>query len=215
VIKTKHFNDFLNDEGADSMLAFVIVGGVLMFGLTYLLLSTAFIAPISLINIMIDNGQLSAATTEHIITMLNMWRASPLFFLIALILFGYERSKGESVDSGMFFSYQALMIITLLTSTYLTWGLGTSTDVICNAFESNVWFTDYGAEFDVSYARVICITLMYYCCMLPGFIGSILFMLFPILKQRENSFLDTTDEYNGGGGGGQGEYITNYSLDQM
>jgi hypothetical protein len=208
----RSFNDFVSDEKADSMIAFVIVGGVLSFGLIFTLLSVTFNSPIQYMNTLIDTGGVSADTITHFETMLYMWGISPFFFLIGLIIFCYERSKGESVDSGTFFSYLMLMIIGLVMSAYLIWGFGCSVDQIISLFNENTFFTDYGAEFDVSGSNVIFRTLIYYICLMPGFITSILFMLFPILKQRENASFLGTDEENQTQGG---ETISNYSLEQM
>ncbi|MCE5295187.1 MAG: hypothetical protein LLF94_11325 [Chlamydiales bacterium] len=203
----------MKDESADSMIIFVIIVGALMFGLTYILLSNAFNPPIDIINGMIDKGQMSDDTIAHVTTMLDLWKCAPFFWIIGTILWCFERSKGESISSNAYFEYLVLMCITLVISVYLVWGFGSSVDAFCTAFESNMYFVNYGGEWDVSQTRNLCVCLMYYATMAPGFLGSLLFMLHPILKQRDNTFLDGTDENSGTGK--PGEYITNYQLDQF
>jgi hypothetical protein len=201
----------MKDESADSMIIVVIVVGALMFGLTYILLSYAFNPPIDIINGMIDKGQMTDDTFIHITTMLHLWKAAPFFWIIGTVLWCFERSKGESISSNAYFEYLVLMCITLVISVFLVWGFGSSVDAFCMMFENNVAFSSYAPEWDVSQIRHLCVCLIYYTTMAPGFLGALLFMLHPILKQRENSFLDGTDPDNEA----TGEYITPYSTEQF
>jgi hypothetical protein len=190
------------DESADSMLVFLIASSVLVFGIMFTILTYSFNAPIEAMNDLVSNGMLSLDTTENFTTMLNMWKASPFFMLIGLILFCYERSKGTtSLSSGIFFEYMFLMMISLIISAYLVYGYGMALDSMTLQFEQIPFFTDISPVWDTTAERSLMVSVLYYSCMLPGFLGAILYMLHPILRQTENSFLpdnvdndDSTDE---------------------
>lgn len=198
----------IKDERADSMVIFVIAAGILLFGFVYILLTYSHNFVIVEMNSAIVEGTVSKDTATHFQTMNQMWQASPYFFLVGLILFCFERMKGESVSSDTYFGYLMLMIVTLVISMYMVWAFGTSTDMMITMFENNEIFMTYGPEFDVTGAKQIFIALIYYATMFPGFIGSILYMIHPILKQRENTFLDNPPSNDG-------EYVTDYSIEQM
>jgi hypothetical protein len=203
------------DESADSMIIFVIASGILVFGLAYIVLNYSINLPIGSMNTLIDQGKISLDTVTHFATMVQMWQAAPFFFVIGLILWCFERSKGESVTSDTYFGYLILMIITIQISAYFVWVFGMSLDSFTSFFENCADFMNISSIWDVSDVRNICINGMYYSAMLPGFIGSVLYMLHPIMKQRENAIYDFWGSDQGQNVDGNGEYITNYSLEQM
>jgi len=195
------------DETADSMLVFLIASSVLVFGIMFTILTYSFNAPIEAMNDLVGSGMLSLDTTENFTTMLNMWKASPFFMLIGLILFCYERSKGTtSLSSGIFFEYMFLMMISLVMSAYLVYGYGMALDAMTLNFEKIPFFTDVSPVWDTSAERSLVVSVLYYACMLPGFLGAILYMLHPILRQTENSFLSSDNS---------DEYVTDYSMEQL
>lgn len=199
------------DESADSMLPLVIAASVIVFGLMFVLLSYTFNTPIEEMNRMIDEGLVSSDTADSYSLMLNMWRASPFFMLIGLVLFCYERSKGTTeLSSNTFFEYMFLMIISLVMSVYLVFGYGLALDSTVMNFEQIPFFTNIDSEWDTSGTRSLLISLMYWGCMFPGFLGSVLYMLHPILNQTEHNFLSEGDEE-----AEEGEFVTYYDMQQL
>lgn len=198
------------DESADSMIVVTLVLGVLSFGMLYLFLTNTANLPIEQINTMIDQGIMTHDTTSRMQSVIDMWKAAPFFFIIGLVLFSYERMKGESVTSGTYFSYLVLMIICIQMSAYLVWVAGTTLDSVTNVFEGLPSIMNYSAEWDTSATRGVALAGIYYAAMLPGYLGSVLYMIHPILRQRETGFFGKNDSVDG-----DQEYITNYSVEQM
>lgn len=199
------------DESADSMLPLTIALAVIVFGLMFILLSYTFNTPITEMNRLVDEGMVSSDTTESYNLMLNMWKASPFFMLIGLVLFCYERSKGTTeLSSNTFFEYMFLMIISLVLSVYLVFGYGLALDSAIINLEQIPFFTNVSPEWDTSETRSLLVSLMYWGCMFPGFLGSILYMLHPILNQTEHNFLSDDEE-----AAEEGEYVTYYDMQQL
>ena len=177
--------DIFADETADSMTIFVIAATVLVFGLIYTILTWSFDVPIVAINDLIASGSLSVDTTGHFETMLNLWQASPFFVLVGLILWCFERSKGTDLSSGKFFEYLMLMVVSLVISAYMVFAYGLCMDGITSGLDAVTFFTSVSDVWETSDARSLVISAMYWLCMLPGYLGVILFTLHPILKQLE------------------------------
>jgi hypothetical protein len=177
--------DIFADEKADSMTMFVIAATVLVFGLAYTILTWSFDVPIVAINDLIASGSLSVDTAEHFETMLNLWQASPFFVLVGLVLWCFERSKGTDLSSGKYFEYLSLMVISLVVSAYMVFAYGLCLDGITSGLDAVTFFTSVSDVWETSDARSLCVSAMYWMCMLPGYLGVILFTLHPILKQLE------------------------------
>jgi len=177
--------DIFSDERADSMTMFVIAATVLVFGLAYTILTWTFDVPIQAINDLIASGSLTVDTSEHFETMLNLWQASPFFVLVGLVLWCFERSKGTDLSSGKFFEYLMLMVISLVVSAYMVFAYGLCLDGITSGLDAVTFFTSVSGVWETSDARNLCVSAMYWMCMLPGYLGVILFTLHPILKQLE------------------------------
>jgi len=201
--------DIFSDERADSMTMFVIAATVLVFGLAYTILTWTFDVPIQAINDLIASGSLTVDTSEHFETMLNLWQASPFFVLVGLVLWCFERSKGTDLSSGKFFEYLMLMVVSLIISAYMVFAYGLCIDGITSSLDTVTFFTSVSEIWDTSSSRSLCVSAIYWLCMLPGYLGVILFTLHPILKQLEGK----TDFF--GGSEESDERITDAEIQQF
>lgn len=183
----------LEDESADSMIIVVIATSLLFFGLFYILLTYTFNIPIGAMNDLINSGMVTADTKSAYELCLNMWRASPFFMLLGLVLYCYERGKGTAVPAQTFFEYLFLMLIGLFASTYLVYAFGLSLDGITLNLDNSI-LTDVGPEWDTVGERTTLIKMLYYFTFLPAFITSLLYMIHPILKQRETKLIYDAEE---------------------
>ena len=176
-----------NDESADSMIIVVIFASIGFFGLVYALLTHSLNPAIEVMNDLIDSGMVTADTDRMYTLALNMWKAAPFYMLLGLVLWAYERGKGTDLSPQVFFQYLALMVIGVYASIYLIYVFGLSLDQITINLDQSI-LTDVSADWDSSGPRGTIATLMYYLCLLPAFTTSILYMIHPILKQRETRF---------------------------
>lgn len=150
---------------------------------------------ISIINQQIDAGMLTADTVEGLQAMLYLWAWAPIAFLIGTILYYYERAKGTDLAASAFFEYEALLIIAITSSLYLTWAYGMSADQLFYYLESNPITSNVLIQFDTSEMRATLIDLMYVALTVPGYLGTLLFMIFPITKQTDTTwFLGSGEE---------------------
>jgi len=201
--------DIFADETADSMTIFVIAATVLVFGLIYTILTWSFDVPIMAINDLIASGSLTVDTTEHFNTMLNLWQASPFFVLVGLVLWCFERSKGTDLSSGKFFEYLILMAVSLIISAYMVFAYGLCMDGITSSCDNIEFFTAVSAIWDTTSQRGLVVSAMYWLLMLPGYLGTILFTLHPILKQLEGKTSMFSD------GGDSDERIVDSQMQQF
>ncbi len=183
----------IKDESADSMIIVVIATSILFFGLFYILLTYTFNIPIGAMNDLINCGVVTADTKSAYELCLNMWKASPFFMLLGLVLYCYERGKGTAVPAQTFFEYLFLMLIGLFASTYLVYAFGLSLDGITLNLDNSI-LTDVGPEWDTVGERKTLIKMLYYFTFLPAFITSLLYMIHPILKQRETKLIYDAEE---------------------
>lgn len=79
---------------ADGIVIIVLTFGIMLFGCIYLALSHAEDGPIVAFNEQIDSGMLTIDSISNFNLILGFWKTAPLFFVIGLILFMYERAKG-------------------------------------------------------------------------------------------------------------------------
>lgn len=172
------------DTTADSMIILVICTTVLAFGLMYTLLSFTYNPTIEAINGLIAQDMVTTDTTGYINLSLNMWKTSPFFVVIGLVLFCFERCKGTDLPVHVYFEYMALMLIGLYVSVYLIFSFGLSLDMITTNLDASI-LTDVSAEWDTSGPRGTISKMVYYFCLLPGFVTALLFMIHPILMQKE------------------------------
>lgn len=184
----------IEDESADSMIIIIIATTILFFGLAYILLSYSLNTPIELMNSLISDGMVTAETSRMYDLTLDMWRASPFFVMLGLVLWCYERGKGTELSTTRYFEYLFLMIFGIYISIYLIYCFGLSMDGITANLDASL-LTDVSADWDVASERGTLATIMYYFCLLPAFITSLLFIIHPILKQRETKYIyDGEDE---------------------
>lgn len=197
---------------ADSIIIIVICFGILTFGLTYSVLTFAYDAPVNLINNQIDSGMLSADTVEKFNLVLNLWKTLPIIFALGLIMFCYERAKGTNIGASVFFEYETLLILSVVFSSYFVYVYGMSADQIFGALSRSEVISNISPQWDSSELKVFLLKMMYNACLIPGFLGCLLYLIHPILRQTDNtySFYNDDDENRGNGGGGTGEYITRY-----
>ena len=175
----------LADESADSAIPLVIVLAVLSFGLFYIIFSISFDVPIQSMNDLISEGMVTENTAHYFELCLNMWKTAPWFALIGLTLWCVERSKGGEIGIWTYFSYQSLMIIGIIISCFMVYCYGIAMDGITMAMdEVPMLTTDLAAGWDSSSARAIVIAAMYYVCLMPAYLTSILFMIHPIIIQK-------------------------------
>ncbi len=194
-----------------SMSNLVIVISLFAFGIYFSMLSYSFNAPIQAMNDMISDGSVSLSTMNYFDLMLDMWRCSPFFMVIGLILWAFERSKGTNLPAQSFFQYQFMMMFGLLVSAYLVYGFGLAMDGITYSLDDTS-LVNVSALWDGSSSRNLYISIFYYTLMLPGLITSLLFMFHPIMEQRENTFFEEDGGRGGNFGGGD---IGNINMGQF
>lgn len=203
---------------ADSIIIIVLCFGILSFGLGYSVLTYAYDAPIALINNQVTSGFLSADTVENFNLVLNLWKTLPIIFVLGLIIFCYERAKGTSIGASVFFEYETLLLLSVVFSSYFVYVYGMSADQIFTAFSHSEIISNIGPQWDSSELRVFLIKMMYIACLIPGFLGSLLYIIHPILRQTDNTVNFFGSEGDGNEGSRKestGEYVTTYEPSQF
>jgi len=195
---------------ADSIVIIVLTFGIFLFVVSYLALSHAENGPIAPINAQIDSGLLTVDSVENFNLALGLWKTAPIFFCIGLILWIFERSKGSDIAASTFFEYEVLLIVSLFISMLLVWAWGLSIDSIFGALDSNRMMSDISFQFDRSKVIAICQKLAYVGILIPRLVGSLLFMIHPIIRQKDNNFWDFEDE-----GSDSEESMTSYTFQQF
>ena len=167
------------------MSMLVIVTSLFAFGMFYILFTYGLNIPIQTMNELITDNMVSADTKYYYELSLDMWRASPFFMILGLILFCYERSKGTDLSVQTYFEYMILMIVTIMISTYLVYAFGLAMDGITSQLDVSI-LTDVSEEWSGTHAkRLILVKMMYYGCMMLEMIGTALYIFHPIIKQKE------------------------------
>jgi len=170
----------------------VILLSLFIYGVFYAAISYSFNIPIGAMNNLITNGMVSQTTIDYFDLMLDMWKASPFFVIIGLVLWSFERSKGTMLPAQLFFEYMFMMMAGLVISAYLVYSMGMSMDLLTGALDNSI-LTDVSEIWDTSSVRNLCISVFYYVLMMPGLLTSLLFIFHPVIEQRENTFF-TMDE---------------------
>lgn len=197
---------------ADSIVIVVLAFGIMLFGVSFLALSHAENGPIAAINAQIDSGMLTADTVSNFKMILWFWQTTPIFFCLGLIIWMIERAKGSDITAGVFFEYEVLMIVTVFISMLLAWTWGLSIDTIFGSLDSQAMTSNISRQFDRSNVIAICIRMAYLGTLIPGFVGTLLYVIHPIIRQADNTFLDFEDDDEEGEGE---EYVTPYQLQQF
>lgn len=175
----------INDEKADASSMLVIVTSIFVFGMFYSLLTYGFNAPIQVMNTLITDSLVSADTAYYFNLSLDMWKASPFFLILGLVLYSYERSKGTDLEINVYFEYMFLMIIGLTVSTFLVYGFGLAVDGIVTNLDGTI-LTDVSETWGTTETyRSFIIKMVYYFCMSLEVISIILYVFHPIIKQKE------------------------------
>lgn len=178
----------IKDETADSMSMLVIVTSIFAFGMFYILFTYGLNVPIQVMNQLIADNMVSADTKYFYELSLDMWRASPFFMILGLILFCYERGKGTDLEVQVFFEYMFLMIISITICTYLVYGFGLSVDGITSGLDISI-LTDVSDEWASTWTyRHLIVKMIYYFAILLEMIGTVLYIFHPIMKQKETTF---------------------------
>lgn len=201
---------FDSDETAGSMIILVLGTAFFVFGLMYIVFSTSFNVPIDGFNAMIADGVVSDDTKNAFETMLDMWKAAPFFVIAGLIIYAFERSKGSEIPAQLYFEYLFMMVIGIVISTFLVYGVGIAADAITGALDASA-IVNVSEVWESSGFRHFCVKLMYYTLMLPAFLTTLLYIFFPVIKQRENTFFTMDD----GGVPPESVVDSDYSLGQF
>jgi hypothetical protein len=183
----------MEDETADSMIILIIAVSVFLFGIFHIVFSYAFNTPIIEFNNLIESGTITTETRDGFELMMNMWEASPFFFVIGVIVYSFERIKGTDLPANTFFSYMFMMLIGMIVSVYLVYAFGICIDQITQALDSSI-LVNVSEVWESSSIRHFLVKFIYYFAMSPCFITTLLFCLFPIIKQKENIFWTVEDE---------------------
>lgn len=197
---------------ADSIVIIVLIFGIALFGTTYLALTHAENGPIAAINTQIDSRLLTIDSANCLNWLLNLWRTLPIFFCFGLILFMYERAKGTDLPASMFFEYEVLMLVATTFSLLLAWAWSLSIDAIFGALASKELTSNVGFQWDRSEVVSVLIRLTYLGVMIPGIIGTFLYIIHPVIRQTDNTFFENKDENSTIN---SDEYVTPYQLQQF
>ncbi|RXA21838.1 hypothetical protein EQO05_00960 [Methanosarcina sp. MSH10X1] len=202
---------------ADSIAIIVIAFGILSFGLFYGVCTYTVDMPISIVNDQIDSGLLSADTIENFNLMLNLWKTLPIIFVLGLIIWCYERAKGGDVTATLFFEYESLLVIGVLMSVYMVYTYGLTADLIFNEIYRSEALMSVSSQWDSLEMRALLMKMYYIVLLIPGFLSSLLYLIHPILRQKDNtySFFGSGDEDGSGNVGNQKEYVTPYEPAQF
>ncbi|MCE5227035.1 MAG: hypothetical protein LLG05_14415 [Porphyromonadaceae bacterium] len=179
---------------ADSIVIIVLTFGIMLFGASYLALSHAENMPIASMNAQIDSGVLTADTVNNYNIILGFWKTLPLFFCLGLILWMYERAKGSDIAASTFFEYEVLMIVSVFISMLLAWVWGLSIDSIFGSLDAQPLTSNVSPVFDRSSVIAICIKMAYLGTLIPGAVGSLLYIIHPIIRQADNTFFEFQED---------------------
>lgn len=179
---------------ADSIVIIVLTFGILLFGVSYLTLTHAENGPIASINAQIDGGLLTADTVNNFNLILGFWKTTPIFFCLGLILWMYERAKGSELMASTFFEYEILMIVSVFISMLFAWVWGLTIDSTFGSLDSQPLTSNISPIFDRSRVIAICIKMAYIGTLIPGAVGSLLYMIHPIIRQADNTFFEFAQE---------------------
>lgn len=185
------------EGSANSMSILNIVLSIIVFGGIFVFFTVPMNSLIDLVNNGIALGQLSEDTTRFFDIAIKYWKSSPFFFLVGLILYSFERSKGTDIPIQTFFSYIVLMMGGIILSCILVYAYGFVMDNMINAIytlPSTYNMTEVWGE-SMNKTNIL-LKILYYSCLLPAFTTSILFMFHPVIRQKEN--VSFTEEYEGG-----------------
>lgn len=196
---------------ADSIVIIVLTFGIMLFGISFLALSHAENGPIAAINTQIDSGLLTADTINNFNLILGFWKTTPIFFCLGLIIWFYERAKGSDIAASVFFEYEILMIVSVFVSMLLAWVWGLVIDSTFGSLDAQPMTSNISPLFDRSSVIAICIKMAYLGTLIPGAVGSLLFMIHPIIRQADNTFF----EFEDGGEKDTGESVTPFKLQQF
>jgi hypothetical protein len=142
---------------------------------------------------MINDDMVTVDTKDTYEMTLGIWKAFPFFVVIGLIIYLFERSKGTMIPAQTYFEYLFMMVIGTVFSIFLVNGYGIAMDAITGALDATT-LTNVGETWDASSDRSFYVKIFYYVLMFPAWITSLLYMFFPIMAQRENTFFTKDDD---------------------
>jgi hypothetical protein len=198
---------------ADSAVILVLTLGLLSFGFIYTTLTYVENSPIAELNREMDAGMLSKDTVSAYEKALGLWKTLPIFFLIGMILYFYERGKGTDLPASLFFEYEALLIISVFACMVLVWAYGLLVDTVFGSFYTSTAMNNISSMWERSRIIAICIKCVYIGCLIPGYVGSLLYMIHPVIRQTDNTFFDQPDEE--AEAANEDEFVTPYQLQQF
>lgn len=198
---------------ADSVVIIVMILGILSFGLAWGCVSYAVNPLAEELNRESSIGALSEDTVKYINYSIDLWQAAPLVFLLGLCLFVYERAKGTDLTPTMFYEYEILLVVGLFISILFVWVFGMTADMIFTALYSSPVISNIAPAWDSSDLVRLMLKMLYYVCLFPAILASILYLIFPVTKQTDNTFFNdgSEDTYSGY----KGEGVTEYNPQQF
>ena len=151
---------------ADSVVVLVLTLGLLSFGFVYTTLTYVENSPIAEINREMDAGMLSKDTVDTYSKALGLWQTLPIFFMIGMILYFYERGKGTDLPASMFFEYEVLLIVSVFACMVLVWAYGLLVDSVFGSFYASQAMNDISPMFERSRVVSVCIKCAYIGCLI-------------------------------------------------
>lgn len=178
---------------ADSMSILAILLSIAFFGVIFIFLTDPINGIIDSVNGAVTTGQLSEDTVRFFNKCIDLWKATPFFMVLGLILYVLERSKGSDIPIQTYFSYLFGMVLGIIVSAVFVYCFGYLIDTVHNTLATAL-IMDVPASWDQSGTINFVIKILYYVCLIPGYIGSILYMFHPVIKQTANVFDDGSYE---------------------
>lgn len=98
------------------------------------------------------------------------------------------------MPASLFFEYEVILIVGLFMSTLLVWVFGLAQDQIYSALDNSEAISNIAPMWDQTHVIDICRKMVIIGCMILSYVSALLYMIFPILRQTDNSFLDVVDD---------------------
>jgi hypothetical protein len=187
----------------DSVAVKVWVIGLCSFSIFYIFASYIINGVLGGYDHLIVSGYATTDTVNHLSTVLDLWRLSPAVFLVGLVLWTIERAKGTNIGAGLFYMYESVLLVCIIYSVILLVSYGTVTDMIIGTLLNNPLVIAVPVAYNPTNTVMVLVKIIYIICVMPAYIGSLLFAIHPIINQTDSLIYGASDEPNG-------EYVTNF-----
>lgn len=166
-----------------------------------------------MVNQCIDMSYLTQNTYDHFTIMMTLWKFSPFTFLVGLFFYIVEIGRGSTIPASRFWAYFRLLLLSITCSLVFLMGYG----LICDVLDANIVNAqiqlNVSPVYDSSYPRFLCIQAVYLLSSVIGWVGTLLFMIFPLTSQTDflvwGEFSKSDLENNAG------EYVTQFQNSQF